>query len=101
MGVNERLTPRRRSKRPRRFTETYDYLDMLGRMIRAAGPRVGTADMDELRKILELRDELDEVIGQAVVAVRDNGGYSWAAIGEAAGITRQAAYQKWGRRKRG
>lgn len=100
MTVNDGLTPKRRYVRPKRYTETADYLDMVGRMIRAAGPRVGRADMDELHQLLRLRDELDQVIDQAVQAVRENGGYSWAAIGEAAGMTRQAAQQRWGRRRR-
>lgn len=98
MDVNEPLTRNRRTKRPARYAETWEYLQMLGRMIRAAGPRVGNADMDELTTLLALRDELDDVIGQAVRSVRENGGYSWQAIGDAAGITRQAAQQRWGKR---
>lgn len=94
-------TQRRRYKRPKRYTETVDYIEAIGRMVRSAGRRVGEADMDELRALLDLRAEIDDVIAQAVTSVRENGGYSWAAIGEAAGITRQSAHERWGRGKRG
>jgi hypothetical protein len=97
MAVNESLTPKRTRKRRRRGTETVDYLAMLGRLIDRAGLRVGTADMDELTMLLDCRSRLDDAIAVAVGSVRENGGYSWAAIGEAAGMTRQAAYQRWGR----
>jgi hypothetical protein len=61
--------------------------------------------MDELRAMFDLRDELDEAIGEAVRGVRESGGYSWRSIGEAAGYppesARQAAFQRWGKKKKG
>ncbi|MCU1356101.1 MAG: hypothetical protein JWM89_1519 [Acidimicrobiales bacterium] len=102
-GINPRLTPTstkprsRRSKR--RYTETVDYLTMVARMIRAAGTRVGSADMEELRMLRDLHDEVDQALAIAIPEVRSNGGYSWRAIGEAFGISAQAAQQRWGQNR--
>lgn len=80
----------------RREVETAEWLQMVSRMIRAAGRRVGDADEHELARLLALRDELDDAIGVAVAGQR-RGGRSWAHIGRAAGIPREAAFRKWRR----
>ncbi|MFE7212473.1 hypothetical protein ACFU93_21265 [Streptomyces sp. NPDC057611] len=50
---------------------------------------------DRVRRALALREQVEKVINQAVVAEREEG-TSWAAIGRAAGgITRQAAAERW------
>ena len=74
--------------------ETMEYLAMLRRMIRAAGRRVANADEYELAELLKLRAELDEAISVAVAGQRSYG-RSWAAIAYAAGMTRQAAWERW------
>jgi hypothetical protein len=89
----------RQQQRRKRFTETIDYLSMCRRVIRGAGPRVGSADMEELVALVKLHQAVDQAIAVAVPGVRESGGYSWAAIGDALGITRQAAQQRYGRRK--
>jgi len=43
----------------------------------------------------DLADEIDSAISQAVAGLRALG-YSWAEIGSRLGITRQAAWQRWG-----
>lgn len=86
---------RRTDRRRRRYTETSDFLKLTARLIRRAGARVATADMAELEQLLELRHVLDEAIADAVTGVRDSGGYSWKAVGDAAGITRQSAHERW------
>lgn len=86
-------TPPRR--RPRRYTETTDFLVMLRRMVAAAGKRVSRADADDLRELVAIRNDLDIAIGRAVEGLRRDG-YTWAGIAEALGITRQAAQQRWG-----
>ena len=43
----------------------------------------------------DLADEIDDATRQAVDGLRDSG-YSWAEIGSRLGITRQAAWQRWG-----
>ena len=42
-----------------------------------------------------LADDLDNAIRQAIDGLRALG-YSWAEIGSRLGITRQAAWQRWG-----
>jgi len=92
-GVRESLTPKRR----KRYTDNVQFAAAVARMIRAFGKRVGQADMEDLQELLELQEVLNEVTGEAVRQVRKNGGYSWTAIGRAAGMTRQAAHEKWSR----
>jgi hypothetical protein len=78
--------------------ETSEYLSMLRRMIRAGGRRVAEADELELAELLALRAEVDEAFAVAVVGQREALGRSWAWVGAALGISRQAAQQKYGKR---
>jgi hypothetical protein len=94
--VKASFTPKRRSKRPRRDVETMDYLGAARRFIRAAGRRVGECDEHELRELLRLQEALDAAVAEAVAGQRTYG-KSWAAIGLAAGTSREAAFQRWGR----
>lgn len=76
--------------------ETPEFLGMVRRMLRAAGRRVAQGDEVELSALADLKDEVDGVIGQAVAAWRTQG-RSWATIGEALGVSKQAAQQRYGR----
>jgi hypothetical protein len=96
-GVKTALTSDRR-QRGRRYVETRDFGAMVTRMLRAYGRRVATADMDDLRDMAAMRQTLDEVIAATVRHLRDQQDFSWAAIGEAVGTTRQAAQQRYGRK---
>ena len=78
------------------MVETTDFLKMLLRMIRAAGRRVADADEHELRMLAHLRSAFEESIETAVEGQRAKG-RSWAHIGLALGITRQAAFQRYGK----
>lgn len=83
----------------RRETETHDYINgFLRRAIAGAGRRLVDADPEDLAALVQARDELNAVIAAAVPAMRDQHGWSWAEIGRALGITRQAAQQAYGRR---
>lgn len=88
--VNGRLT--RNPDREARGTG-----DMIRRMVRSLSRR---AEHGDLQAIVELR-KLDAVVAletlRAVHALNVGHGYSWAEIGLAAGMTRQAAHQRWGR----
>lgn len=77
--------------------ETTEFLSMVKRMIRAAGRRVADADELELEALLALREELDTAVRLAVLGQRATLGRSWAWVGAALGITRQAAQQRYGR----
>lgn len=92
MSVNPRFT---RSKR-RRDRETSEYLNMLRRMVRAAGRRVAEADEVDLAQLIAIRADLDEAINTAVQGMRARD-LSWAYIASATGTTRQAAFKRWGK----
>lgn len=49
---------------------------------------------NHIRLVRDLRDEADEWL---VVMVRDaiEGGHTWAAVGEALGVTKQAAHERF------
>ena len=78
------------------MVETTDFLKMLSRMIRAAGRRVADADEYELTMLAHLRTAHETAIETAVEGQRAKG-RSWAHIGLALGITRQAAFQRYGK----
>lgn len=76
--------------------ETGDFLAMLRRMLRAAGRRVAEGDEVELADLAALRDDLEAVIVASVAAWRAQG-RSWSSIGDALGISKQGAQQRYGR----
>lgn len=67
-------------------------LDMIARMIAAAGRRVGRYDPDQLVRLQGLHRCLDDAMVEAVAGIRASG-VTWASIGEALGVTRQAVIQ--------
>lgn len=75
--------------------ENDEFAKMLGRLIRAYGRRVGEGDPFDLPDALELLASFEREVGRAVTALRERG-YSWSEIGSVAGISRQAAQQRWG-----
>jgi len=91
-----RLTISKRPSRHRREVETIDYVKAAARFIRAAGKRVGEGDEHELTALLALQGVFDAAVQEAVNGQKAFG-KSWASIGLAAGTTREAAYQRWGK----
>ena len=91
-SVNRSLTPKRR----RRVVENDDYAAFVQRVIGAYSRRVASGDIDALTGMAALSGDLDRAIVEAITALRARHGYSWADIGRALGITRQAAQQRWG-----
>lgn len=91
-GVNRTETPGRR----KRDVENDEYLRFMRRILRAIGKRVGAGDIDTLAELVKLRDDLDEQILATVAELRGpKWQYSWAQIGDALGITRQAAQKRF------
>lgn len=90
-SVRRTLTPEER----RDNTEDDVYLAALRRMIRAAAVRAGE-NIEALPGLIALADDLDQAIGNAVTQLRAGQEYSWSAIGQRAGITRQSAQERWG-----
>lgn len=95
--VNRRLTKNRRAKRPRHYVETMEFIGAVRRFLRAASRRVAEADEHELAALVALQSDLDSAISNAVRGQRAIG-RSWAHIGMATGMTRQAAYKRWGKK---
>lgn len=79
-----------------RERDTTEYAAMMGRMLRAYARRVADADPEDLATMLEVYAQFGAAIQDAVTQQRALHGTSWAEIGRGAGITRQAAQQRWG-----
>lgn len=90
--VNRSLTAR---PRRRRVVENEKFSQFACRIVRAQGRRVAGGDVEALRDLLALSRCVDAAIEDAVEGLRDFG-YSWAEIASRAGVTKQAAHQRWG-----
>lgn len=76
--------------------ENMDYTAFIRRALEAHGRRVAEGDPADLADLVALRAALDAAIATAVAGLRaGSGAYSWADIGDALGISRQAAMQRW------
>jgi hypothetical protein len=79
---------------------TQAYAGFVQRVLRAYGAkaRQGELDTTALTQLVELQSLLDDQIADTVRALRSarGGAYSWAAIGEGLGISREAACRKYG-----
>jgi hypothetical protein len=75
-------------------------LDMVARMIRAAGRTVGQYDPDQLARLYALKAEIDGAMIEAISGQRA-AGITWQSIGDALGVTRQAVIQLYGPRLEG
>jgi hypothetical protein len=91
-AVNPALTGNRRS-RPR--VENDDYAAFTRRIIAAHGRRIAAGDIERLRDLVTLAEEVDHATTVAVTGLRRTG-FSWTEIANRLGITRQAAQQRWG-----
>lgn len=85
-------------KRARRYVETPEYGKFVRRIVAAYSRRVADADDVDLAEMVALRDDLDAAITAAVQGQRERHGRSWADIGRALGVTKQAASQRYGGR---
>ena len=90
-AVKAGLTP----KWPRRQVENDEYAAFVRRILRAYARRVGDGDVEALVLLVDLAEEVDAAMVEAVKGLRAHG-FSWAEIGSRLGITRQAAQQRWG-----
>lgn len=71
------------------------YRGFLRRALIAYGRRVATSDPEDLVELVSLRVVLDDAIDTAVIGLRQRG-VSWSQIGDALGITKQSAHERWG-----
>ena len=81
-------------------TGTEEYAKFTQRMVRSYGRKAlaGEIDVTALEYLEDLRREVEAQQAATVAALRtETGGqYSWAAIGDALGITRAAAFKRYG-----
>jgi hypothetical protein len=83
------------TKTPATAGRNDEYAAFVRRILRAYARRVGDGDVEALAVMLDLAEEIDTAIAEAVKDLRACG-YSWAEIGSRLGITRQAVQQRWG-----
>jgi hypothetical protein len=74
--------------------ENDDFARFAVRIIRAHGRRVAGGDVEGLRDLLALREELDAAAQAAVEGLRQHG-FSWSQIAARLGTSRQAVQQRW------
>ena len=90
--VKTALTTNRRTKAP---VENDDYAAFTRRIVAAHGRRIAAGDVERLRDLVALAEEVDRATATAVAGLR-RAGFSWTEIANRLGITRQAAQQRWG-----
>lgn len=80
------------------MTETSEFPEMMGRLLGAWARRVAEADTYDLREMVEVLGIGAAPVKRAVALNREQErAWSWGEIGDALGITRQAAQQRFGR----
>jgi hypothetical protein len=77
--------------------ENDEYAAMMGRLLRAWRRRLEAADEWDLAEFASFALEVDLELVSVVAAWRTDG-RSWAEVGRALGISRQAAQQRFGPR---
>lgn len=83
----------------RRVVETSDFIKFARRILRAAARRVADRDIDALTALATLQAEVDQALVDAVAGLYGSP-YSWTEIGDALGISRQAAQMRFGKKIR-
>lgn len=83
------------SKKRTRFKENPEFFGMVRRMIRAAGRRAGEGDEHDLKELLLLAGEVETALREAIKAQMTEQNRSWAFIGDALVMTRQAAHKRF------
>lgn len=90
--------PQRRRRRSPKSVEAADFGAMVRRMVTAYGKRVAAADVEDLAELLALDAHVRQVVASTIEELREHQEVSWSFVAEAAGTSRQAAQQRWGRR---
>ncbi len=85
--------------RARGKVETTEYAKFARRILRGYGKRIADADIEDLAELIKLRAEVDAVIADAIATGRKRWEWSWTDIARAAGVTREAAWKRWGKGK--
>lgn len=86
-----------KTNKPARSRSTHDIAAMIARMMDALGQRAQDGDPADLAELLGLAAALDTVTRRTVDHMRNHQEFTWNTIAQAAGTSRQAAQQRWGR----
>jgi hypothetical protein len=76
--------------------ENDEYAEFVARVLTAYGKRVAQGNVEDLGRFREILDAAEHDLRRAVLGLRAQG-HSWAAIGRGLGITRQSAWERFGR----
>lgn len=78
-----------------------EYCDFARRVVAGLVRRTAEGDMEDLRRTSALFDEFGLQLEDAIDELNDDGspaGYSWREIGQALGISRSTAHNRFARR---
>lgn len=87
------MTNHHKAKRER---EPAEIGAMSRRVFRALVRRAGDGDVEALRELVALQDQLREAITDAGRAMHDDAGFSFTYLAAETGVTRQAARKRYG-----
>jgi hypothetical protein len=92
-GVRTNRTP----PAPLPATDTDELVEASRRILAALSRRVGGGDIEDLRRLIMLRQDLEICIINSIAGLRADPDLpaSWADIGRALGITRHAACERY------
>lgn len=79
------------------MSDNAEFYGAIKRMIRAAYKRTAAGDPEEFAALGDLPGLCTALEAQAVQSMRE-AGYTWEHIGSAFKMTKQAAFQRWGRK---
>lgn len=85
-----------RPKPPRVPQDTDQLGDAVMRLINAVARRGMEGDLESLVQVLRMQGEAKDLAELVAFKLHHVHGYTWADIGRAAGISKQAAEQRWG-----
>jgi hypothetical protein len=71
-----------------------EFFSFVRRILRALARRIGSADPEDLRELVKLKAEIDDVIDNAVAQQRA-GGASWREIAAALGVAPSQAIERY------
>lgn len=94
--VRDQERERRRRRRELRDVETMDYAKFVRRVVRRYGERLSEADYPDLADAIVILEELREAVAVGCRAQAER--TSWASVATGLGVTRQGAWQRFGRR---
>jgi hypothetical protein len=88
----------RLAKPPER--ELPEYIAFARRVVRGAVKRflvLEEGDLEDLAELAALADEVNAAVAEVVRGANSTRRWSWTDVGRAMGITRQSAWERWGR----